>query len=143
MAPSVFQQCIAPEAGKSRSVREWFLPPAALVRGMMRKLSLVLGGWLISMLPFPVAVAAEDPSPAELLSRVMPPLTPAVGFEDRRSLTDFIRRSTREEDVAVRALGLSNLGRADINGDRCVTRREYDLYLAMWKRWKSSPRAEM
>jgi len=95
------------------------------------------------MLALPVAAAAEDPSPAELLSRVMPPLTPAVGFEDRRSLTDFIRRSTKEKDVAVRALGLSNLGRADINGDHCLTRREYDLYLAMWKRWKSSPRAEM
>ena len=119
------------------------LASAAFGRGMMRKRSLVLGGWLMSMLPLPVAAAAEDPSPAELLSRVMPPLTPAVGFEDRRSLTDFIRRSTKEKDVAVRALGLSNLGRADINGDHCLTRREYDLYLAMWKRWKSSPRAEM
>jgi lanthionine synthetase-like protein len=110
---------------------------------MVRKLSMVLGGWAMSMLSVPGALAAEDPSPAELLSRVMPPLRPAVGFEDRRSLTDFIRRSTREKDVAVRALGLSSLGRADINGDHCVSRREYDLYLAMWKRWRSSPRAEM
>ena len=109
----------------------------------MRKLSLALGGWLMSMLPLSVASAAEDPSPAELLSRLMPPPTPAVGFEDRRSLADFIRRSTNEKDVAVRALGLSNLGRADINGDHCLTHREYSLYLAMWKRWKSSPRAEM
>lgn len=109
----------------------------------MRRLRLVLGGWLMSMLPLSVAGAAEDPSPAELLSRVMPPPTPAVGFEDPRSLTDFIRRSAKERDVAVRALGLSNLGRADINGDHCLTHREYSLYLAMWKRWKSSPRAEM
>jgi len=107
------------------------------------KLSLVVGGWLLSMLPLPAAAAAEDQSPAELLSRVMPPPAPAVGFEDRRSLTDFIRRSTKEKDVAVRALGLSSLGRADINGDHCLTDREYGLYLAMWKRWKSSPRAEM
>ena len=109
----------------------------------MRTLSLVLGGWLMSMLPLSVAGAAEDPSPAELLSRLMPPPTPAVGFEDRRSLTDFIRRSTKEKDVAVRALGLANLSRADINGDHCLTHREYSLYLAMWKRWNSSSRAEM
>jgi hypothetical protein len=109
----------------------------------MRKLSLVVGGWLMSMLPLSVAVAAEDPSPAELLSRVMPPPTSAIGFDDSRSLSDFVRRSTKEKDVAVRALGLSNLGRADINGDHCLTHREYSLYLAMWKRWKSSPRAEM
>ena len=83
----------------------------------------------MSMFPLPVAVAAEDSSPAELLSRVMPPPTPAIGFEDRRSLTDFVRRSTKEKDVAVRALGLSNLGRADINGDHCLTHREYSLYL--------------
>jgi lantibiotic modifying enzyme len=109
----------------------------------MRKLSLVLGGWLMSMFPLPVAVAAEDPSPAEILLRVMPPPTPAIGFGDPRSLSDFVRRSTKEKDVAVRALSLSNLGRADINGDRCLTRHEYGLYLAMWKRWKSSPRANM
>ena len=108
----------------------------------MRKLSLVVGGWLMSMLPLSVAVAAEDPSPAEILSRVMPPPTPAVGFEDRRSLTDFIRRSTQEKDVAVRALAVSDLGRADINGDHCLTDREYSLYLAAWKRWHASPRAE-
>jgi hypothetical protein len=96
----------------------------------------------MSMFALPVAAAAEDSSPAELLSRVMPPPTSAVGFEDRRSLMDFVRRSTKEKDVAVRALGLSNLGRADINGDHCLTHREYSLYLAMWKRWKSSPRAE-
>ena len=96
----------------------------------------------MSMLPLPVAVAAEDPSPAELLSRVMPPPTPAVGFEDRRSLTDFVRRSTKEKDVAVRALALSDLGRADINGDHCLTHREHSLYLAAWKRWHASPRAE-
>ena len=109
----------------------------------MRKWGLVLGGWLMSMLPLSAAVAAEDPSPTEILSRLMPPPTPAIGFEDRGSLTDFIRRSTNEKDVAVRALSLSNLGRADINGDHCLTHREYSLYLAMWKRWKSSPRAEM
>src|SRR4029078_5717207 len=28
-------------------------------------------------------------------------------------------------------------------GDHCLTDREYGLYLAMWKRWRSSPRAEM
>src|SRR5437764_14276807 len=93
----------------------------------MRKWSLVLGGWLMSMLPLSVAVAAEDPSPAEILSRVMPPPTPAIGFEDPGSLTDFIRRSTKEKDVAVRGLSLSNLGRADINGDHCLTHREYSL----------------
>src|SRR6478736_5310619 len=109
----------------------------------MRRPGLVLGGWLLSMLSLPAAVAAGDPSSAEILSRVMPPPTSAVGFEDRRSLTDFIRRSTKEKDAAVRALGLSSLGRADINGDHCLTDREYGLYLAMWKRWRSSPRAEM
>ena len=98
---------------------------------------------MLSMLSLPAAVAAGDPSSAEILSRVMPPPTSAVGFEDRRSLTDFIRRSTKEKDAAVRALGLSSLGRADINGDHCLTDREYGLYLAMWKRWRSSPRAEM
>jgi len=108
----------------------------------MSKLSFVLAGWLISMSALPVAAAAEDPSPAELLSRVMPPPKPAIGFDDPSSLSDFLRRSTKEKDVAVRALSLSNLGRADINGDRCLTRHEYGLYLAMWKRWKSSPRAE-
>jgi lantibiotic modifying enzyme len=108
----------------------------------MNKRSFVLAVWLMSMFALPVAAAAEDPSPAEILSRVMPPPTPAIGFDDPRSLSDFVRRSTKEKDVAVRALSLSNLDRADINGDRCLTRREYGLYLAMWKRWKSSPRAD-
>src|SRR3954447_9593739 len=107
----------------------------------MNKRSFVLAGWLMLMFALPVAAAAEDPSPAELLSRVMPLPTPAIGFADPRSLSDFVHRSTKEKDVAVRALGLSNLGAADINGDRCLTRHEYSLYLAMWKRWQSSPRA--
>lgn len=107
------------------------------------KRSFVLAVWSMSMFALPVAAAAEDPSPAEILSRVMSPPTPAIAFEDPRSLSDFVRRSTKEEDVAVRALSLSNLVRADIDGDGCLTRREYGLYLAMWKRWRSAPRAEM
>jgi hypothetical protein len=113
------------------------------VTRLVLRLSFVLGSWLMSTVPLSVAVAAEDPSPADVLSRVMPLPTPPIGFEDRRSLTDFIRRSRREKDVAVRALALSNLGRADIDGDHCLTAREYRLYLAMWMRWHASPRAEM
>jgi len=126
------------------------LPPASLTDVNHRRHrdpfinrgSFVLAGWLMSMFALPVAAAAENPSPAEILSRVMPPPTPAIGFDDPRSRSDFVRRSTKEKDVAVRALSLSYLGRADINGDHCLTRHEYSLYLAMWRRWKSSPRAD-
>lgn len=109
----------------------------------MNKWGFILRGWLVSMVVSPVVVAAENPSPAEILSRVMPPPIPAVGFEDSRSLSDFVRRSRREKDVAVRALSLSSLGRADIDGDGCLTPHEYGLHLATWRRWRASQRADM
>jgi len=97
----------------------------------MNQRRFVLAVCLIPMGALPVAAAADDPPAAQVLARVMAPPTPAIGFDDPRSLSDFVRRSAKEKDVAVRALSLSNLGRADINGDRCLTRHEYGLYVAM------------
>src|SRR4051812_16728276 len=99
--------------------------------GEFNKRSFVLAACLMSMFSFSVAAAAEDVASAERLARVMLPPAPAIGFDDPRSLSDFVRRSTKEKDVAVRALGLSSLGRADTNGERCLTRHEYNPYLAM------------
>ncbi len=73
---------------------------------------------------------------------LLPKSTDLVGFERESDLRKFRYASVTEPDQALRAYVTYVLQRADINADRCLSRREFEVAHGSIQTWKRAPLAE-